>query len=98
MSNPVMSSAGLPPERKKLLFRAWHRGMRETDILMGKFAEARLAGMSEAEIADFERLIDAPDPDILSWATGQSVVPVEFDTPVWRALVEFHNHKTPLKF
>jgi antitoxin CptB len=95
-TGPSLSSADLPPERKKLLFRAWHRGMREMDLLMGQFAEARLAAMSEAELGEFNALLEAPDPDVLSWLTGQSPVPAAHDTATFRALKAFHTHSKPL--
>lgn len=95
-TGPSISSADLPPGRKHLLFRAWHRGMREMDLLLGQFAEAKLAGMSEAEIAELEALMELPDPDILSWITGQFPVPAEQDTGVFRALKAFHTHSGPL--
>lgn len=95
-TGPSISSADLPPARKRLLFRAWHRGMREMDLLLGQFAEARLATMSEAEIAELEVLMDAPDPDILSWITGQNPVPPTQDTAIFRALKAFHTHSGPL--
>ena len=46
------------PRRKRLLFRSWHRGTKEADLIMGSFAEAHLAGFSEAELDEFEKCID----------------------------------------
>jgi len=48
MTGSDLSSAGLDARRRRILFRAWRRGMREMDIVMGRFADARLPGMSEA--------------------------------------------------
>jgi len=86
MTGSDLSSAGLDARRRRILFRAWRRGMREMDIVMGRFADARLPGMSEAELDAFERLLDAPDPELLAWITGESPVPAAFDTPLFARL------------
>jgi antitoxin CptB len=49
---------------------------------MGGFADANLPTMSEAELDEFERLLDAPDPELLAWITGEAPVPAAFDTPL----------------
>ena len=50
------------------------------DLVMGQFADANLPRMSESELDEFERMLDVPDPDILSWITGEATPPAEFDT------------------
>jgi len=82
MSGNSLSSAGLDARRRRMLFRAWRRGMREMDLVMGRFADANLPAMSEAELDEFERLLDAPDPELLGWITGETPVPAAFDTPL----------------
>ena len=64
--------------RKRLRFRAWHRGLKEADLVLGPFADKHLARLSERELDEFERLLDAPDPDIFDWAAGRRVAPLEF--------------------
>jgi antitoxin CptB len=87
------SSDGLDLRRRKLLFRAWHRGMREVDLIMGRFADSALAELSNAELDDFERLIEVPDRQILAWVTGEADVPHDFDTGLFRRMRAFHqNH------
>ena len=90
MTGTTRSSEGLDVRRRKLLFRSWHRGMREMDLIMGRFADTTLADLAETELADFERLIDLPDRDILAWVTGEEAVPAEQDTPLFRRLRDFH--------
>ncbi len=90
MSGSTLTSAGLDVRRRKILFRAWHRGTREMDLLMGRFADAALAGMSEAELDEFERLIDVPDPDLFSWIMGEVDAPSAYDTPMFRKLKAFN--------
>lgn len=91
MTGSTLSSEGLDKRRRKLLFRAWHRGTREMDLVMGRFADAHLPALKDAELHDFERLIDAPDPDLLAWVTAEQPVPLEHDTPLFRRLCDFNN-------
>ena len=90
MTGTTRSSAGLDLRRRKLLFRSWHRGLREMDLIMGGFADAKVAELSERELTEFERLIDVPDRDLLAWITGEEAVPPDFDSGLFRDLRDFH--------
>jgi antitoxin CptB len=90
MTGSTRSSEGLDVRRRKVLFRAWHRGMRETDLILGRFADAAIADLSDAEIGDFEQLLEVPDRDVLAWLLGEYSVPAEFDTPLFGKLCAFH--------
>ena len=87
MSASSLSSAGLDPRRRRILFRAWRRGIREMDIALGGFAEANLPTLTDAELDEFEVWLDLPDPDIFSWVTGEVPTPARFDTPMFARLV-----------
>jgi antitoxin CptB len=91
MSGSTISSEGLDARRRRLLFRAWHRGMREVDLITGRFADAHVAALSEAEVDDFERLMDVPEPDLLAWVMGQVPTPAEYDTALFRKMCEFQS-------
>lgn len=67
---------------KKLRFRAWRRGFREIDLILGGFADRRLAGLDGAAIDAFERLLDAPDQEVYAWILGQEAPPADHDTPL----------------
>jgi len=56
--------------RRRLRFRAWHRGMKEMDLILGSFADRHLARMSADELDAFERLIDMPDGELMAWIAG----------------------------
>lgn len=86
------SSDGLDVRRRKLLFRAWRRGVRETDLIVGRFADAHIDGLDDAALDDFERLIEVPNADLYAWVAGDRDVPSEYDTAVLRQLVTFHTH------
>ena len=79
----------LETRRKRLLFRAWHRGTRETDLLLGSFAERHLGGFGPAQLAEFERILEIDDPRLFDWLTGRSAPPPEHDGGVMRLLLQF---------
>jgi antitoxin CptB len=85
------TSDGLDLRRRKLLFRCWHRGMREMDLIMGRFADSTVAELSDDDLADLERLIEIPDRDLLAWVTGEADVPEDVDSAVFRRMREFHH-------
>ena len=90
MTGSTLSSDGLDERRRKLLFRSWHRGTREMDLVMGRFADACLSGLSDAELGDFEQLIDVPDPLLYDWVSGITVPPAPYDTGLLRRMRDFH--------
>jgi antitoxin CptB len=92
MSGTQISSAGLDARRRRAIFRAWHRGMREMDLIMGRFADAEIAQLSEAEIDFFEALLDVPDQEAFSWITGEVKPPPAFDTDLLRKIITFQVH------
>jgi antitoxin CptB len=76
--------------RRRLRFRAWHRGTREMDLLLGRFADAEMAKLDEEGIASFEALLEVPDPDLYNWIVGAWETPASYDTPLFRRLRDFH--------
>jgi antitoxin CptB len=79
-------------ERKRLRFRSWHRGTREADLLLGRFADANLAAMDREGLAAFAALLSLPDPDLLDWVCGRAALPREHDTDIARRLRDFRPH------
>ncbi len=79
----------LENRRKKLRIRAWRRGFKEADLILGRYADQTLERMSPADIADFDTLLDQLDADIYSWVIGSAPTPPAFDTPVMQALKTF---------
>ena len=70
MTGTTRSSGGLDDRRKRLLFRCWHRGTREMDLILGRFADAEIAHLTGDELDQLERLIEVPDPDLYAALTG----------------------------
>ena len=96
MTGTQRTSDGLDPRRRMVLFRAWHRGTREFELLTGRFADAQIGELSEAEVDDFEKLIEVPERDLIGWITGNLVTPENYDTSVWRKMKAFHKPTGPL--
>jgi antitoxin CptB len=84
------SSEGLDVRRRKLLFRAWRRGVREMDLIVGRFADAYIDKFDDASLDDFERLIEVPNAELYAWVTGDEHAPADQDTAVLRQLIGFH--------
>ncbi len=74
---------------KKIGFRAWHRGFREADLILGAFADLRLPTMSDAELDLFEGLLEQEDHDIYDWIVGRQPTPPEFDNPIMNEIKAF---------
>ena len=74
---------------KKLRFRAWHRGFREADLILGPFADQHLAGLSETELDAFEALIEHPDHDLYDWIVGRAPASASAEGPVLERLRRF---------
>lgn len=84
-----MAEESIEIRRKRLRFRAWHRGTRETDLLFGGFADRHLAALDEGQLDRFERLMENSDPEVYAWVTGRKPIPPEYDHDVM-ALLRTH--------
>ncbi|MBT6205198.1 MAG: succinate dehydrogenase assembly factor 2 [Rhodospirillaceae bacterium] len=73
---------------KRLHFRCWHRGTREMDFLMGRFADTVLEKLDDEQLKRFEALLELPDPDVYAWILGQKPVPEDKQTDVLDLLLE----------
>jgi antitoxin CptB len=85
------SSAGLDERRRRLLFRAWRRGVREMDLIVGRFADACIDKFDATELDEFEHLIEVPNAELYAWIVGNAAIPAQHDTPVLHQLMAFHN-------
>jgi antitoxin CptB len=85
-----ISSEGLDARRRRLLFRCWHRGIREMDLVLGRFADAQIGALTDAEMAEFERLLEIPDQQMFAYVNGSEAVPADIDTPLFKRLCAFH--------
>lgn len=74
---------------KRLSYRAHHRGFKEADLLLGAFADAHLADLTDAELTDLETLLEEQDQDIYDWVLGRTPTPAEFETGLMARLRAF---------
>jgi len=81
--------------RKRLLFRSWHRGTKEADLLLGSFAERHLPAFTREQIDRYEALLAADDTDLLAWIAGRAQPPAERESDVLRLLLAFRYSPRP---
>ncbi|MFP6728829.1 MAG: succinate dehydrogenase assembly factor 2 [Alphaproteobacteria bacterium] len=79
--------------RKRLRFRSWHRGTRELDLMLGRFADRHLGDLSPQQLDCYEALIDQPDPDIYRWISGGEAPPATHDSDVLKLIKNINNKK-----
>lgn len=77
------------PRRKRILYRANHRGTKEADVMLGGFATARIRDLSEADLDTFESLLEELDVDIMDWVIGRKPLPPQHDTEVFRMILSY---------
>lgn len=75
---------------KRLRFRAWHRGIKEADLMIGGFFDAHGAGWSDAQIDWFEALLEEQDVDIMAWAMGTQPIPARWQGKMMTALARLN--------
>lgn len=88
--DPTDAAPDLPAEldvrRRRILYRATHRGTYENDLLVGGFVRARIARFTEGELDALEEVMELPDADLADWLTGRLPVPAHCDSPMLRAI------------
>ncbi len=74
---------------RRLTFRAWRRGFKEADMILGTFADQHLAKLDSAGLDEFEHILSAPDQDLYAWITGREATPEAFQGQVMTMLRSF---------
>ena len=72
----------LSPRRRRLMFRASHRGTKEADLMIGGFVRRNIAGFSKAELDELEAVLELPDVDLADWLSGRRAIPSHVSTPM----------------
>jgi antitoxin CptB len=83
------SSADLDPRRRKILFRCWHRGTKEMDLVFGRFADSEIDDLIDDDLDAFEVLMEYPDRDLFSWISGEIMPPADVQTGIFSKIVAF---------
>ena len=89
MTGSTRSSGGLDDRRKRLLFRCWHRGTREMDLILGRFADAEIADLSDSELTQLESLIEVSDPDFYAALTGDQPLDPQYANALFDRIKAF---------
>ncbi|WP_377298693.1 succinate dehydrogenase assembly factor 2 [Rhizobium sp. SGZ-381] len=89
MTGLTRTSADLDPRRRRILYRCWHRGIREMDLVFGEFAENNISQLSDAELDEFEAIMAEEDQDLNRWITGADPVPAHLQTPMFTRLMAY---------
>ena len=91
MTGSTRSSNGLDDRRKRLLFRCWHRGTREMDLILGRFADAEIGGLAEEDLEQLEKLIEVSDVDLYAALTGDTTLDPEYAGRVFDRIKSFRS-------
>ena len=86
---PMSENAEIENKRKRLIYRAWHRGMREMDMLIGNFARNHVPDFNEQELQEFEEMLSYNDQDLYDWYSKRRSLPAEKESDV---MMMFLNH------
>jgi len=89
MTGSTRSSGGLDDRRKRLLFRCWHRGTREMDLILGRFADTEIADLTDDELSQLEHLIEVPDPDLYAALSGGVPLAPEYASKLFDRIKAF---------
>jgi antitoxin CptB len=79
--------------KRRLRFRAWHRGTKEMDLVFGPFADARLEGFDAAQLDRLEALMEEEDTDLLKWVLGQESPRADVDVALLDELARFNQER-----
>lgn len=96
MTGLTRTSADLDPRRRRILFRCWHRGIREMDLVLGQFAEDEIGSLSEAELDALEMIMAEEDNDLVKWVTGAEPVPARLTMPLFERIAAYRPDFDPL--
>jgi antitoxin CptB len=86
-------TSALELRRKRLLYRSLYRGNKETDLVLGAFARAHIAGFDALELDEYEQILAQGDNDLFDWVAGRAEPPAALNGPVMRRLIDFKKVK-----
>ncbi len=87
MTEPALTPLDI--RRRRLLYRANHRGTYENDLLIGGYVSRHIGTMTESQMDALEEVMELPDADLADWLTGRRAIPADRDTPTLRAIRAF---------
>ncbi len=96
MTGISRTSADLDPRRRRILYRCWHRGIREMDLVLGQFAEDEIAVLGDADLDELERIMAEEDNDLVRWITGAAETPEHMLTPMFARIAAYRPDFDPV--
>ncbi len=96
MTGLSRTSADLDPRRRRILYRCWHRGIREMDLVLGQFAEEEISELDDAKLDELEGIMAEDDHDLLQWVTGKEPVPQRHQTELFRRIASYSPDFAPV--
>ena len=90
MVRQMTAGEDISVRRKKLRYRAWHRGTKEMDLVLGPYADANTEAMDETQLDQLEALMNEEDPPLLKWVMGQEEPPENVDRVFLAKLIADH--------
>ena len=89
MAPPKDAGEDLPMRRRRVRYRAWHRGTKEMDLVLGPCADNELEALGGPELDRLEALMDEEDADLLKWVMGQEPIPRHIDAALLQTIIAF---------
>jgi len=93
MSPSNTNDENLAARRKRVRYRAWHRGIREMDLVLGHYVDAHLEWLDDAALDRLETLMNEQDADLLKWVLGQEPAPADVDGALVDELSRFQQQR-----
>lgn len=94
MAEEKSAGEDIAMRRRRLRYRAWHRGIREMDLVLGPFCDARIGQLAEAELDRLEALMEEADTDLLAWVLGHQAPPTHIDAAMLTSIKCFAGGET----
>jgi len=94
VEKPIMEIGKRETAQKRAIYRSWHRGTKELDFILGRFAQAHIFGFSDADLTVFERVMENEETSLQAWLMGQSPIPEGEDAQMLEKIREFHLSKS----
>jgi len=88
-----MTLETIDKKRKRMIFRSWHRGTREMDIIMGSFADKHIQSFDEQQLDTYDEILNIPDPDIYDWICQREQPPANTRSDVLTMLLSHDTSK-----
>ncbi|MBI0178069.1 FAD assembly factor SdhE [Bartonella apis] len=89
MTGSKVDNSKLNARQRRLVFRAWHRGIREMDLVFGQYVDAHIMKLDEKAMDELEYIMSFEDRDLLTWVTGEVPVPYDVDSLLFRDILDY---------